>query len=568
MANIGIDLGTTNSLVSVFRDGKAEIIANALGQDLTPSVVGLDDDGEMLVGAAAAERLITHPARTAAHFKRLMGTTRLTKLGRQKLRPEELSALVLRSLKRDAEAHLGVSITSAVISVPAYFNDNQRKATKTAGELAGIEVERLVNEPTAAAVAYGLDRKEEEGTFLVFDLGGGTFDVSILELFDGVMEVHASAGDNFLGGEDFTEAVMTVMAREKDINIGGLNPRERSWLREAAERAKRSAGREDAPPVSATIGGTKHEWQLSALAVEDACGELLQRVRRPLERALRDSNISPDQLDAVVLVGGGTKLPLIKSVVAKMLGQFPASHIDPDKVVAQGAATQAALLAKDEALRDVVMTDVCPYTLGTEVSRKTGYGGDGYEPGYFLPIIERNTTVPVSREDTLRTLDDYRGKMTVPIYQGESRRVENNIYLGLVTVPIPRAKAGKEPVRVRFTYDSSGILEVTATAQSTGRSATVVIEEQPGAMSKEEVEKRLKALEAIKVHPRDEEVNRAVMARAERLYEELVGFDRDDLARAIEMFESVLSKQDRDAVEEARKGLTALLDNLERGPLG
>jgi molecular chaperone HscC len=325
---IGIDLGTTNSLAAIWRDGGAVIVPNAMGRHLTPSCVALLEDGSVIVGEAARDMLQTHPDRTAALFKRYMGSNRQIRLGKRDFRPEELSSFVLRALKADVEAFLGEPVTEAVITVPAYFSDAQRKATRVAGELAGLKVERLLNEPTAAALAYGL-QNSGESKFLVFDLGGGTFDVSILELFEGVMEVRASAGDNFLGGEDFAEVLMKTFATEtgfgkaKGIKPENLPPELAQRLRAAAERAKCRLSEQDQADIKLDIDGTPYEWSLSQERFQQLCEALLERIRHPVERALRDARIMPNQLDSIVLAGGATRMPMIRRMVSRMFGRFP-----------------------------------------------------------------------------------------------------------------------------------------------------------------------------------------------------------------------------------------------------
>lgn len=359
---IGIDLGTTNSLVSVFRGGEAEIIPNALGEALTPSVVGLDDGGELLVGRAARERLVTHPNLTAAAFKRYMGNSREIALGHQVFRPEELSALVLKSLKADAEAFLGHEVKEAIITVPAYFSDAQRKATRVAGELAGLKIERLLNEPTAAALAYGLQERGADHTFLVFDLGGGTFDVSLLELFDDVMEVRASAGDNFLGGEDFTHRIMDGFVHEHDKPELLEDSSLRGLLHASATRAMHELTAAKRTTVSIPFQGERLEWAIDEAMFHQLCEPLLDKLRTPMERALRDAKVKVSDLDDVVLVGGASRMPIVREMVARLLRRIPSSHIDPDKTIVLGAAVQAGLKSRDAALEDVVMTDVCPFT--------------------------------------------------------------------------------------------------------------------------------------------------------------------------------------------------------------
>jgi len=561
---IGIDLGTTNSLVSVFRDGEAEIIPNALGEVLTPSVVGLDEGGELLIGRAARERLVTHPDLTAAAFKRYMGTSREIALGQQVFRPEELSALVLKSLKADAEAFLGHEIEEAIITVPAYFSDAQRKATRVAGELAGLKVERLLNEPTAAALAYGLQERGADHTFLVFDLGGGTFDVSLLELFDDVMEVRASAGDNFLGGEDFTHRIMDGFVHHHDkseiLDDSGL----RGLLHAAATRAMHELTTAKRTTVSIPFKGERLEWALDEAMFQELCQPLLDKLRTPMERALRDAKVRAPDLDDVVLVGGASRMRIVREMVARLLRRIPSSLIDPDKTIALGAAVQAGLKSRDAALEDVVMTDVCPFTLGTNVSEKDKHGH--YTSGHYLPIIERNSTVPVSRVQRLSTIRDDQRKVEVDVYQGESPKAIDNIRLGELIISVPPKPAGEVSIDVRFTYDINGLLEVETNVVGTNETRRLVIEDNPGVLSREEIDARFKTLADIKIHPRDRNENRALMARAERLYEEHLGFAREVVGKRICEFRQVLESQDIQAAEEFRVGFAEWLEQFESDP--
>ncbi len=562
---IGIDLGTTNSLVAAWTEDGAKIVPNALGEALTPSVVGLDDTGEVLVGRAARERQITHPDRTAAAFKRHMGTDRQIRMDRRDYRPEELSALVLKSLKADAEAAFGGTVSEAVISVPAYFNDTQRKATRIAGEMAGLTVERLVNEPTAAAMAYGLHQRDAESKFLVFDLGGGTFDVSVLELFAGIMEVRASTGDNFLGGEDFVDRLvqgfMDVAAAPAGLGAGDLAGAALQALRDQAERAKRRFSDRETTEMRLRWGDRTLAWTVSEDTFEHLTSELMGRLSTPIERALRDSRIKPGELDEVVLIGGATRMPIVRRLVARMFGRIPASHFDPDQAVALGAAVQAGLKARHAALDEVVVTDVCPYTLGLQVGRPIGT--EQVQEGLFLPLIERNTTIPASRIETLWPIHDRQSAVDVDVYQGESRTVAGNIRLGKLRVQLPRGAVEDKGVDVRFTYDVNGLLEVEANVQATGEQHRMIIEQTPGAMSEKEIAERMKTLEALKIHPRDKAENRAVLARAERLYEESLGEDRQRLDLLMVHFESVLAGQDPEQVANARERLAAALDEFE-----
>ncbi|MBB5019980.1 molecular chaperone HscC [Chitinivorax tropicus] len=562
---IGIDLGTTNSLCAVWRDGQAVMIPNALGHNLTPSVVGLDDNGDVLVGLPARDRLITHPHLTTALFKRYMGSDRVVQLGRQRFRPEELSALVLKSIKEDAERFLGETVTEAIITVPAYFSDAQRKATKIAGQLAGLKVERLLNEPTAAALAYGLNQSELESRFLVFDLGGGTFDVSILELFEGVMEVRASAGDNLLGGEDFVEALIDQFIEKVGKPAGLTDKKADAYLyqslRKEGERVKRALSSSDRVEFTIEYQNQPLTWVVTEAEFTKIAEPLLKRLREPIERALRDARIRAHELNQIVLAGGATRKPIIKKLVAKMFGRLPAMHLNPDEVIAQGAAVQAGLKMRDAALDEIVMTDVCPYTLGVEISEQIAPGR--YQAGFFLPIIERNSVVPVSREQTVSTVFDNQAAVMVRIYQGESRLIRDNIFLGELHVPVPPKPAGDVSVSIRFTYDVNGLLEAETTVDETGEKRQLLIEENPGVLKPEEVKQRLAELAKLKIHPREQLVNTAILARADRLYQQTRGEERLFIGHETARFQAALESQDQDLIQAAREELKTALDQVE-----
>ncbi|GAB6085798.1 Hsp70 family protein [Alkaliphilus crotonatoxidans] len=561
MAIIGIDLGTTNSLVSYWADGVSKIVPNSLGENLTPSVVSIDDQGEILVGQIAKERQITHPEQSASVFKRSMGTKKLYKLGTREFLPEELSALIIKALKEDAEHYLGVPVDEAVISVPAYFSDVQRKATKRAGELAGLRVERLVTEPTAAAIAYGLHLENADTKFLVFDLGGGTFDVSILELFDNVMEVRAVAGDNYLGGEDFTEILVNLFLKHHQLTLGQLSRKEHAMLKKQAEVAKRAFNQNKVVSITSSIKGEMLSLDISLDEYERASKTLFQRLRTPVERALHDASLKLTDIEAILLVGGATKLTLIRSFVSKLFGKLAYININPDEVVGLGAGIQAALKGQNAQIDEVILTDVCPYTLGTSISvrRAQGY----HEPGHFLPIIERNTTIPVSKVERLYTIHDYQKSINIDILQGESRLSKDNIYLGELNIPVPAQPGGKEAVDVRFTYNINGILEVEVKVVSTGLSKSIIIEKEPNSMTQEEITKSMEALAHLKIHPRDKHENTLILARGERLYEENIGQIRYEIGRGLREFEDVLNKQDSKLIQETRKKLKDLLDTIE-----
>lgn len=560
-AIIGIDLGTTNSLVAVFEADGPKLVPNALGEVMTPSAVGFGDDGAMLVGRAARDRLLTHPDLTTARFKRYMGTNHEVKLGKKSFRAEELSALVLGSLRADAEAHLGQKVEEAVISVPAYFNDIQRKATITAAEFAGLKVNRLVNEPTAAALAYGLQDREAESTFLVVDLGGGTFDVSILEMFSGVMEVRASAGDAFLGGEDFTDTLAAELGRQLGIQPKDVSREEGARLRSLANRLKHQLSEKAEATADYVIKGEARPVSISREKFEEITEDLLKRLRMPIQRAISDASLRADDLHHIITVGGATRMQAVRGLITRLFKRFPEHSIDPDHVVALGAAVQAGLAARHAALDDVVMTDVCPFTLGYEVSVPVGPGK--WEPGHFSPLIERNTVVPASRANEISPLEQHQREINLMIYQGESPFVRDNVRIGQLRVPLPADLKADKTVEVRYTYDTSGILEVEATPVATKKTLRLVIEGTPGTLTRAEIDKRLKELAALKIHPRDEQENAAIIARLRAAYENSLGDQRQHVGHILAQFEAVLHTHDKRQIQDARAQIEEILSRFE-----
>lgn len=561
---VGIDLGTTNSLVAVWKDGQATLIPNALGQVLTPSVVSIDENDHILVGQPARERLVTHPERSAAAFKRFMGSQKTYTLGKKVFRPEELSALVLGSLKADAEAWLGEPVTEAVITVPAYFNDIQRNATRIAAELAGLRVMRLLNEPTAAAMAYGLHQAEGESKFLVLDLGGGTFDVTLLDLFEGVMEVRASAGDNCLGGEDFNAVLVEGFldhARKTFAETPEFWDRLGAQVRSAAEQAKRQLSGAGQTVMSVSSGDRKFDWPLNEDTFLSLSRKLLERIRTPIEKALRDSRVKLNELDEVVLVGGSTRMPILRKLVVQMFGRFPATQLHPDEAIALGAAVQAGLTARDAALDEVVMTDVAPYSLGVDTSIRTGE--NEYAHGQFSPIIERNTVIPASKVQTYYPMHDHQKAVEFGIYQGEARLVKDNIALGKISIPVPPGKATEIGINVRFSYDVNGVLEVDVENSATGERKQVVIQNDKSTLTPDQVAASLKKLAALKVHPRDQMENRTLIARAERLFSQLLGQEREAVRHQIAVFEAVLDRQDPHEIRHVAGRFKDWLDSMD-----
>ncbi len=561
MTSVGIDLGTTNSLISYWSEEGPKLIPNALGDVLTPSVVGIDDKGDILIGKAAKERLITHPEHTVSDFKRTMGSDKQVTLGGKQeqnytFRPEELSAFVLRSLKADAEIHLGMNITNAIISVPAYFNDIQRKATIDAGKLAGLEVDSLINEPTAAALAYGLN-EVEESQFLIFDLGGGTFDVSILDKYDNIMEVRATAGDNFLGGNDFRDQLVTKLTEDHKLDFETLNRADQNRLNRLAEIIKQDLSSRDTSNYAATIAETELKGSITRESFEELAANLRRRLRVPIERAINDATLRPENIDNVVLVGGASRMPMIRRMVGRLFQKLPLSHLNPDEIVALGAAVQTGLKARDVALEDVVMTDVCPYTLGT-----SAVVDDNYENLVIVPIIERNAVVPISQSQKFYTIRDKQKEINLDIYQGENMRPEDNILLGNLRVEVPPDKAGIEGVDVRFTYDINGALEVEVTSISTKKTVRKIFKNQAN-LSDEELEQRFKALSGIKLHPREHAENAALLAKAERIYAESLRTQRDYVRSLILEFEQQISDQSNRDIDKIRENFANSLSELD-----
>lgn len=558
---IGIDLGTTNSLVAYYENGEAKIIPNRLGEHLTPSVVSMDENQTLYIGKTAKERKIKYRDSTIDVFKRSMGTDKEFQLQGKKYRAEEIASFILRVLKEDAEVYLQRPVEEAVISVPAYFNDQQRKATKKAGELAGLKIERIINEPTAAAISYGIEQREANTRFLVFDLGGGTFDVSILELYHNIMEVRAVAGDNFLGGEDFTEILYRMFLKEKKLEESTLSDTVLAHIWKQAEICKLGFSEGNISVMRCNIGDEAVELSVTLEKYRIECLPLLDKIQKPIERSLKDAGIKLSQIDEVILVGGATKLPIIRKFVAKLFGKLPNISLNPDEVVALGAAMQGAMKERNKMIKEVVLTDVCPFTLGTEIvmniDKNTRVGG------HFCPIIERNTVIPVSRQETLYTSHDNQTSIRVKVLQGESRFAKNNLYLGEINVPVPKAKEGEESVEVTYTYDVNSILEIIVKVVSTGEEKKLIIQREDCDMTKEEIEKRFEELSYLKILPRDEEVNKRLLFRGERLYEEAYGIIRNQIDFAITEFEHVLDSREKSKIEEAAEKLSKFLDNIE-----
>jgi molecular chaperone HscC len=568
-AIVGIDLGTTFSLVATLRDGAPSVIGNALGEGLTPSAVSLDGP-TVLVGAPARARATTHPRETALAFKRDMGTDKRFSLGSRTFLPQELSALVLAALKADAEAALGRPVEEAVITVPAYFGDAQRQATRDAGRIAGLVVERIINEPTAAALAYGLHERHREMRAVVLDVGGGTCDVTILEIMEGVIEIQASSGDARLGGEDFVDALAARLATEiRDQH--GVDPREvpLAWarIREAAEVAKKKLSAAAEAKIAIyqlplrPQSAVDFQTSLSRLDAESLWAPLLDRIRAPIQRAFGDASLPFSSIDEVLLVGGATRMPCIGQLVAQMFGRLPLRTLPPDEAVALGAAIQAGLKSGDAAVEDMVATDVAPFTIGIATSVETGAHR---MTGVFAPIIDRGTVIPASRVRRFSTVSDLQKQVQIEVYQGEHAMCRDNQKLGQYTVGGLRAKpAGEEWFDVRFTYDLNGILEVETTVGSNGKVSALVIEETPGRLSSKQIEESRRAMARLKLHPRDALPNTTAVTRAEALYIELNGPRREMLGEVIAQFKLALEAQNEEPIRLMREHLNQLISQLK-----
>jgi molecular chaperone HscC len=565
---IGIDLGTTYSLVSHLDGEHPVVLPNALGELLTPSAVSIDDDGSVLVGAAARARAVTHADRTCVAFKRDMGTDRSTTLAGRTFTPIELSALVLGALKQDAEAALGGAIDEAVVTVPAYFGERQRQATRDAATLAGLKVERMINEPTAAALAYGLHARGRDASIVVLDLGGGTFDVTILEIVDGVIEVQASAGDARLGGEDFVDALVVDTRARIEREHGRLHASAEGALREACELAKRRLSTSASTDVTLPALRLASERTIDvSLPIDRALADrlfepLFTRMRAPIQRALSDARKRPGDLAEVLLVGGATRMPQVAQLAAKTFGRMPLRTLPPDEAVALGAAVQAALVAEHAAVEDVVVTDVAPFTLGIATAERAGRAHVG---GLFTPILERGTTIPASRVQRFFAIGPSQDHILIEVYQGEHSLCRDNTKLAEFRIDgLPHGGPEPASIDVRFTYDPSGLLEVDVDVGGTGKKHHRVIEERPGRLRKSDLTRIQAALARLKFHPRDALPNRTALARAEALFTQLSGPPRDALGDCLRAFHVALESQNTPAIERWRGELATIVARLSR----
>jgi len=556
---IGIDLGTTNSLACVYKDGKTQLIPNSLGTYLTPSVVSFEGGGEVVVGAVAKERLVTNPADTAASFKRFMGSPKTFHLAGKEFTPQELSAFVLRQLKQDAEKYLGEEVTEVVISVPAYFNNNQRAATLEAGKIAGIHVERLVNEPSAAALASSMMSEKDEQIYLVFDFGGGTLDVSVVDYFNNVIEIVAVSGDNHLGGNDFDSKIAAHFCSSHNIVLDKLSPQKQATLMRLAEKAKKELTDKESTLLHMEIAGEDKAVILNNEILISCCGTLFDRIETAVKHALRDSGFHMEDINEIILAGGSSKMPVVSYFLQSILGKRPIMIGSPDEVIAQGAGIYAGIKERKEEIRDMLLTDICPFTLGVGIHNPSNFNGHLN----MSPLIERNSVLPISKMGVYTNVDNMQRKIRFNIYQGESFDCAENLCLGSITIDIAPVMAGEASVKVTFSYDINGILVVDVEDNLSSNKKQAVFKSEGMNLSPKEIAEKIEALKQYRSDFSGDERDRLLLARGSRLYQELTGINRARVAEAMKEYEYYLSINDRHAKHMLRQQITAMFDRFE-----
>lgn len=555
MAVIGIDLGTTNSLASVYTENGVMVIPNSLGNRLTPSVVGLDDDGNVIVGEVAKERLITHPERTAAEFKRTMGTDRTYHLGEEVFSSQQLSSILLRKIVADAKAYLNEDIDEVVISVPAYFDDKMRTATKQAAEMAGIKCERLINEPSAAALAYLYKHGWKDGTYMVVDFGGGTLDVSIIDSFDSVMEIIAVAGNNHLGGKDINEAIYKHFCLVNNLQESSLTSEEKAIIYRMSETTKIALSTNPIAVMSVCLNDKEYSLSLDNNALIKIAHESFEKLFEPIKKVLKDSRLKPTDLEAIVLVGGSCKMPTVASYIEKITGVKPCSDIDPDTAISVGAGVYSGIKRKNQQLKDVVMTDICPFSLGVDCH-------DVNDDIVMSFIIDRNSMLPCSQIKSYYAIHDNQTEVNFRIYQGESIIPENNIYLGSLSIACPPTNRNAFIATCRMTYDINGILVIDVTNKDNVTVSKTLVGNNVK-LTEKEIETIKARLDNLRFSDDVDEESQLLISRAERVIEETISYERDFLMNALGVFKLTMNKGNTVEKRNAKEGFKNLLDQLE-----
>ncbi len=556
MAIIGIDLGTTNSMATVWKDGKLVVIKNSLGDVMTPSVVGVDDNGEILVGKVAAERLVSAPLMTTSEFKRKLGAKVDIMLGDSSFSPEQLSSLVLKKIKIDAEAFLGEEIEEAVISVPAYFDDTRRNATKLAAEMSGLKVERLINEPSAAALAYLQSHNYKDGTYMIVDFGGGTLDVSIIDSFDSVMEILAVAGDNQLGGKDFNEAIYHHFIVSNGLIEAELTAEQKASIYKMSEACKIALSSMPLSSMSVNIDDKTYTMMLDNNKLIEIAASVFERVAAPIRKVLRDARLKFDDIEDIILVGGSCKMPTVAAFIEKITSREVCTDINPDTAIGMGAGIFAGMKARNKDFKEVVMTDICPFTLGISVVDTQT------QEKYMDFLIQRNSILPTSVMRTYYASCQNQTKLIVDVYQGESLTPSKNILLGTLTIDCPPTALEEKISDTRLTYDINGILMIDVITTDGVKHEKVILSNN-NMMSPAEIERRKKHLETLKIAPTEKEANRLLLARAESAIEECLGYQRDFLVNVVVQFKKALFYGNPREIREWTERLNTVLDELD-----